>query len=141
MPSLCLKRKEEKTSKNKILGMDLEDAFVESARRDLESVVATIIESPGSTHSEAHFGSSLEHCTHTVPAMIIDGVVHEPVRVPPIHIQRLAIQHELRAVPTHEPYLGLPSSEPQGEIHKGGTCKEAQNWYHWAHIASSASSY
>ena len=81
----------------------LEDTFIESARRDLESVVATIIEGPGSANSEAHFGSSFEHCTDTVPAMIIDGVVHEPVRVPPVHIQRLTIQHELCPVPAHEP--------------------------------------
>ena len=115
--------------------MYLEDSLIEPARRDLESVVATVIKGPSSTNSETHFGSSFEHFTHKVSTVFIHSMVHEPIRVPPIHIQSLTVHHELSSVPFHKPYLRSPlviqPQVPEWEVDESCTYQEPKNWYRW----------
>ena len=80
----------------------LEDALVEVAGGDLEGVVGAVVERPGAADGEAHLGAGAEHAGDAVPGPRLHGLVHEPVGVPPVGVERPPVQEQLRAAPLHE---------------------------------------
>jgi hypothetical protein len=69
---------------------------------DLEGVVGAVIERPGAAHGEAHLGAGAEHAGDAVPGPRLHGLVHEPVGVPPVHVEGSAGQEQLHAALLHE---------------------------------------
>lgn len=65
------------------------------ARGDLEGVVGAVVERPGAAHGEAHLGVGAEHAGDAVPGPRLHGLVHEPVGVPPVHVEGPVSQEQL----------------------------------------------
>lgn len=89
----------------------LEYSLIKFPRRDLKGMVGAIIESPSPANSESHSSTFLKHRPHPVPAEILHGLIHQPIRVPTIHKKRLPFQIQLRPIPPHKRQLWLRKVE------------------------------
>jgi hypothetical protein len=85
------------------------------ARGELERVVGAVVEGPGAAHGEAHVGGVAEHAGDAVPGAHLHGLVHEPVRVPPVHVEGPAVQEQPRAAPLDEGRRGRGVGRAEGE--------------------------
>lgn len=118
---------------------NLEDALVESTKGDLEGIVGAIVESPSPADRQPHGSAGPEHGSHPVPAEILHCLIHQPVGVPAIDVERLPVHCELSPIPPHEgphrlslfyPAMDsqVPVEVPEGQVDEGNAGGEAENW-------------